>query len=59
MKKSKRKKKVVLRECSECHETFDIDELKVFWKQPYRLLYPTCYQKEGVTRPSGQKDELP
>ena len=58
MKKSKCKKKVVLGECSECHEPFDVDELKIYWAQ-YRLLCPTCYQKESVTRPSGPKDENP
>lgn len=44
MKKRKRKKKVKLAECSECHKQFDVDDLRILWKE-FRLVCRDCFQK--------------
>jgi hypothetical protein len=44
MKIRKKKKQIVLHECSECKLPFDIDELKILWKE-FRLVCKGCFDK--------------
>jgi len=44
MKKRKRKKKVSLAECSECRKMFDVDDLKILWRE-FRLVCRDCFKR--------------
>lgn len=42
--RKKKKSEIKLAECSECHNFFDIDELKVLWTQ-LRLVCKDCFER--------------
>ena len=44
MRRRPRKKKIKLHECSECHRFFDVDELKILWKE-FRLVCKDCFDR--------------
>ena len=53
MRRYIRKKRIKLHECSECRLPFDIDELKILWKE-YRLVCGACMDsiRDSVTHPT-------
>lgn len=43
-RKPRKKKNVVFKECSECKKMFEVDDLKIFFRQ-FRLVCKDCFLK--------------
>jgi len=42
--RKKKKTEIKLVECSECHKFFDVDELKILWRE-FRLVCKDCFER--------------
>lgn len=49
--RKKKKSEIILKPCSECHKPFDVDELKILWKE-FRLVCKDCFERlTGIFKP--------
>ena len=49
--RKKKKSEITFKPCSECHNLFDVDELKILWKE-FRLVCKDCFERlTGIFKP--------